>query len=412
MVLGLVNVSANIHSDRLNMFGFPGSPATQQNLGILDMRMAIEWVSQNIAQFGGDPDRIVLFGQAAGAMAVDILLHAYPDDPLVKGAILQSGSATTFEALGPPSAQGAATHWSRTAANLSCADDNNNDDDAAVLSCMRGKPAADLLAAQFPAAASVPGRGSAQTATRGGFVPTVDGVTVFGDYATGARRVAPVPILIGTTDNEGGLAQALGLANAGIDIVIGDGTATGTDREDAVYDCPSARRAEKARAGGWPVWRYRFFGSFPNTQLLAEVESGAWHGSEVGVLFGTNQVVEPNTAEEDAVGALMRGMWAAFAKDPAGGLNGFMGGVSRYSADNDSLIRLGYENKADLTFAGGDSYDGDCAQLEAAPGAPQPAKSPSDPDNPTQVASGRRTIRLNSWILSLAFLLTSIVSSL
>lgn len=388
------------------MFGFPGSPATQQNLGLLDVRMAIEWVSQNIAQFGGDPDRVVLFGQGAGAMAVDMLIHAFPQDPIVKGAILQSGSAATFEALGPwKDAQGAAALWSRTAAGLNCTDG----DDAAVLTCMRARPAADLLGAQFPAAGGAPPEGGmaqvpAAAAAAGGFLPTIDNVTVFGDYAARTGRgLAQVPVLIGTNDNEGGLAQALGLANAGINITVGDGTATSTDREDAYYDCPSARRAGKSLAGGLPVWRYRYFGSFPNTQLLDGLESGAWHGSELGVLFGADGAAgKANTPDEDSIGTLMRGMWAAFAKNPAGGLDGFMGGVPRYSPGSNSLIRLGFENTANLTFAGGSSYDGDCAQLEAAQssGVGQP-----------QVAFGEKATRVNLWLLGLVVILSAAVSS-
>ena len=49
---------------RLNIFGFPGAPNLEQNAGLLDQRMAIEWVQQNIAAFGGDPSRIVIFGQS------------------------------------------------------------------------------------------------------------------------------------------------------------------------------------------------------------------------------------------------------------------------------------------------------------------------------------------------------------
>lgn len=54
------------HSYRVNVFGFPGLPGMDQNLGLLDQRLAVEWVQKNIAGFGGDPTRITIFGQSAG----------------------------------------------------------------------------------------------------------------------------------------------------------------------------------------------------------------------------------------------------------------------------------------------------------------------------------------------------------
>jgi carboxylesterase type B len=79
---------------RVNIFGFPNAAGLDdQNLGILDARLALEWVYANIAAFGGDPERIVLWGQSAGAVAADILNFAYYDDPLFSGLFLQSGNA-------------------------------------------------------------------------------------------------------------------------------------------------------------------------------------------------------------------------------------------------------------------------------------------------------------------------------
>jgi carboxylesterase type B len=75
---------------RLNIFGQPNAPqlvqaSQSQNFGFLDMRAAVEWVHANIAQFGGDPERITLFGQSAGSVAVDAYSFAYPNDTIVKG---------------------------------------------------------------------------------------------------------------------------------------------------------------------------------------------------------------------------------------------------------------------------------------------------------------------------------------
>jgi carboxylesterase type B len=75
---------------RTNIFGQPNAPqlvnaSQSQNFGLLDQRAAIEWVHANIAQFGGDPERITIFGQSAGGTAVDAYSFAYPNDTIVKG---------------------------------------------------------------------------------------------------------------------------------------------------------------------------------------------------------------------------------------------------------------------------------------------------------------------------------------
>lgn len=79
-------------SYRLSILGFPGNPNESNNLGIQDQRLAIEWVNENIDKFGGDPSRITIFGQSAGAAAIDIYSYAYYKNPLVAGLILESGS--------------------------------------------------------------------------------------------------------------------------------------------------------------------------------------------------------------------------------------------------------------------------------------------------------------------------------
>jgi cholinesterase len=59
---------------RVNIFGYPSAGALDGhnlNPGLLDHRAAVEWVYNHIQAFGGDPSRIILWGQSAGGSAVD-----------------------------------------------------------------------------------------------------------------------------------------------------------------------------------------------------------------------------------------------------------------------------------------------------------------------------------------------------
>ena len=74
---------------RVNIFGFPNAPGlAEQNLGILDQRIALGWVRDNIAAFGGDPHAITQWGQSAGSMSSDIHAHAFPEDPIARAYFL------------------------------------------------------------------------------------------------------------------------------------------------------------------------------------------------------------------------------------------------------------------------------------------------------------------------------------
>lgn len=94
---GVVVVTLNY---RLGALGFLhlesiGGPewAGSANLGLGDQRLALEWVRDNISCFGGDPDRVTLFGESAGAMSVSSHLGLDSSRPLFHRAIVQSGAA-------------------------------------------------------------------------------------------------------------------------------------------------------------------------------------------------------------------------------------------------------------------------------------------------------------------------------
>jgi carboxylesterase type B len=122
----IVFVSVNY---RLNIFGFSGAPGEAANVGLLDQRVAIEWVRDNIAGFGGDPERISIMGHSAGGAAVGFHAYAYPKDPIVAGIISHSGTAVSFI----PNTPGFSRQGFLTAAqSIGCIGSEDN-----VVSCMR-----------------------------------------------------------------------------------------------------------------------------------------------------------------------------------------------------------------------------------------------------------------------------------
>ena len=93
---GVILVTINY---RVNVFGFFGHPELERenpehvsgNYGILDQLFALGWVRENIAAFGGDPEKITLAGQSAGCMSVQTLISSPLSEGMMRGAILQSG---------------------------------------------------------------------------------------------------------------------------------------------------------------------------------------------------------------------------------------------------------------------------------------------------------------------------------
>ena len=75
----------------MNVFGFPNSPAIQKNVGLLDQRLGVEWLRDNIGSFGGDPNRMTLAGHSAGSQSIAYWSYAYKNDSIVSSLIEFSG---------------------------------------------------------------------------------------------------------------------------------------------------------------------------------------------------------------------------------------------------------------------------------------------------------------------------------
>ncbi|KAI3327192.1 alpha/beta-hydrolase [Xylariaceae sp. AK1471] len=84
---------------RLGIWGFLQTPQIlaegSSNAALMDQRLALTWIKENIAAFGGDPDRVTVWGESAGAQSIALHLHSFGgrDDGLFQTAILESGSA-------------------------------------------------------------------------------------------------------------------------------------------------------------------------------------------------------------------------------------------------------------------------------------------------------------------------------
>ncbi|OQD68727.1 hypothetical protein PENDEC_c031G06535 [Penicillium decumbens] len=186
---------------RLGAFGFmPGSEILKDgsaNLGLLDQRLALEWVADNIEAFGGDPSKVTIWGESAGAISVfnQIALydgnHTYNGSPLFRGAIMNSGSITPADPVDCPKGQAVFDHVVKHAG---C--DNSEDS----LACLR-----DLDYTSFLDAANSFPNDVSYTSVSLPYLPRPDGkvLTDSPEKLVESGRYASVPFIIGDQEDEG-----------------------------------------------------------------------------------------------------------------------------------------------------------------------------------------------------------------
>ncbi|KAI4659944.1 uncharacterized protein J4E79_005746 [Alternaria viburni] len=188
---------------RVGGFGFmPGKEVLADgsaNLGLLDQRLGLEWVADNIAAFGGDPEKVTIWGESAGAISVLDQMMLYDGDnnyngkPLFRAGIMNSGSIVPADPVDCPKGQAI---YDRVVEAAGCASS------ADTLACLRTVPYTKFL----NAANTVPGILGYFTVNLS-YLPRPDGKALSDspDALVKAGKYTKVPFIVGDQEDEGTL---------------------------------------------------------------------------------------------------------------------------------------------------------------------------------------------------------------
>ena len=310
---------------RLGLLGFlahPGLTAesgTSGNWAYFDLIAALDWVSSNIAAFGGNPDRVTIMGESAGALGVCVLLASPLAAGLFDGAILQSGGCDVA-----PLAQREREGEQLLAAS-GCAGTPD------PIACLRSKSAAELVALAptqtrditdwaLPVAGAVDGLVLPKSPWDAFMAGTHNAVpTMVGSNANETELLVPVDSITNCTDYERSTRSTFGVS---ADEVLAEYPCEsyGNARyayvhatTDATFTCQT-RRILRALASGddsTPLFRYYFAHVRADPFLRL---SRAYHGSEIHLLFDTMRRFDNEaSANEQALAKIMQTSWVALA---------------------------------------------------------------------------------------------------
>jgi carboxylesterase type B len=336
---------------RIDVFGFPGAPGQPFNLGLRDQRLSVEWVRDNVAAFGGNPEKITIFGQSVGGEAVDFWAYAYEQDPIANGIIAHSGNAFSFPFNTAATVE---NNWNTIVTGVNCTNAIDQ------LACVRQVDWQSILAIS-ETIRPLPSDNFLRTISH--FSPFPDEEIVFSDYInrTVAGNFAKIPIMLGNANNEDGFYRLVPYAQTGLLPTSTDVTAFLLES----FTCPVTFQASARRSHGVPAWAFRYMADWDNTRLynMNGSTSGAYHMVDLHMIFGASEDVTglPTTADQRNLTDIMQTAWASFAKDPIHGLTSL--GWPQFDQNENSYILLGSNNTPSVQFVAPTDWNTPCSTV-------------------------------------------------
>lgn len=353
---------------RESVFAYPNSAELgkngSQNFGILDVQQALEWIHQNIAAFGGNPDHIVFGGHSSGSVQVDHYLWNNPKSWLV-GAVEMSANAESGPAITPLN-QG----LDIVAKDVGCGTG------VGQLDCLRTKSIYDIETAGFNSTYNT------------WFSPIIDEVTRFSDYAgrfAAGKYASHVPLLTGNSDGEGvifGLVyggentnfsswintfdadvahipDAELIAAYNVSDYASVSAMSGQQYGDARFFCPVDYLLD-VRSAKQNTWAYRFFGEYCN--VVGCIVGSPTHGTEIPFFLGGNEcfsALTNVTTAQQALADSMNDWFVKWIKNPAAGP-----GWAQVKPKSGTLAKLGVPgDELSIEIGKTGDYNGRCQSV-------------------------------------------------
>ncbi|XP_052610027.1 acetylcholinesterase isoform X2 [Peromyscus californicus insignis] len=345
-VEGTVLVSMNYRVGTFGFLALPGSREAPGNVGLLDQRLALQWVQENIAAFGGNPMSVTLFGESAGAASVGMHILSLPSRSLFHRAVLQSGTPNgPWATVGAGEARRRATLLAHL---VGCPPGGAGVNDTELIACLRTRPAQDLVDHEWHVLPQ-------ESVFRFPFVPVVDGdfLSDTPEALISAGDFQDLQVLVGVVKDEGSYFLVYGVPGfskdneslinraqflAGVRIGVPQASDLAAEAvvlhytdwlhpEDPVHlrdavsavvgdhnvVCPVAQLAGRLAAQGARVYAYVF--EHRASTMTWPLWMGVPHGYEIEFIFGLPLDPSLNyTMEERIFAQRLMKYWTNFAR--------------------------------------------------------------------------------------------------